>query len=273
MPEGDTIFRTATTMRKWLLGREVTRVQTKVPGLDAQRIVGKTIDEVTPKAKHLLVRFSNGLTLHTHMRMTGSWHLYRTGDKWQKPAYQAKIVIECGERLAVCFNAPVVEMLTPTDEKYHGSLISLGPDVLGPAEQFSLDEIHDRASRRDPDYTLGELLLDQQVVSGIGNIYRCESLFLEKHHPWKPQSAITIEELDALILTGQRLMKSAIGPKGDLGRDFGTGSPNAPWVYGRTGKPCRVCGTFILTKRLGKQARDAYWCPTCQPQEAWGRVR
>jgi endonuclease-8 len=264
VPEGDTIFRAATTLRKWLLDQKVTKATTKVPGLQLQRVVGTTVTEVTPKAKHLLIRFSNGLVLHTHMRMTGSWHLYRAGEKWKKPQWQAKIVIECGERLAVCFSAPVVELLLPSDEKRHKSLNGLGPDVLGPDEQFDFAEVRKRAAERDPKLEIGVLLLDQQVVSGIGNIYRCESLFLDRWNPWTPQSELNDEQLDHLVNTAMKLMKLNING-GSGTREFGTGGPGNPWVYGRNNRPCRVCGTPIEKSRIGTQARDIFWCPKCQP--------
>jgi endonuclease-8 len=262
MPEGDTIFRTATTLRKWLLDQRVTMVKTKVPGLQAQRIIGTTITEVTPKAKHLLIRFSNGLVLHTHMRMTGSWHLYRATDTWKKPQWQAKIVLECGERLAVCFNAPVVELLLPSEEKRHKALLGLGPDVLGPDAEFDFADVRKRAAQRDPELEIGVLLLDQQVVSGIGNIYRCESLFLDRMNPWTPQTALTADQLDHLVSIAMKLMKQNTQP-GSGTRDLG-GGPGNPWVYGRANRPCRVCSTPIKKGRIGAQARDVFWCPTCQ---------
>lgn len=264
MPEGDTIFRTATSIRKWVAGREVTAARTKVRGLQLDRIVGKTIDEVTPRAKHLLIRFSNGLTLHTHMRMTGSWHVYATGERWKKPEYQAKIVIECGDRTIVCFNAPVVELLMPSDERTHRSLQGLGPDVLTTGE-FDMDEVLRRARNVDQETLVGELILDQRVVSGIGNIYRCESLFMERIDPFRETADVTDEQLRNTVLTAQRLMRLNAGLAGDRGRVFDAGGPDRPWVYGRTNRPCRVCGTPVSGGRLGKQARDVYWCKTCQP--------
>lgn len=263
MPEGDTIFRTATSLRRWIGGEVVTAAQTKVPGQQLGRVVGTTVDAVEPRGKHLLIRFSNRLTLHTHMRMTGSWHVYRAGERWRKPPYQAKVVLTCGERLAVCFNAPVVEVLMPNDEAHHRSLTGLGPDILKPAE-FDLDVVRRRAVRRPPEVLIGELLLDQQVVAGIGNIYRCESLFLDRIDPWAPWSSLTGDELDHLVMTAARLMRANLGSTGDRGRSFDGGGPNRPWVYGRTGRPCRVCGTPVRTTRLGVQAREIHWCPNCQ---------
>ncbi len=272
MPEGDTIFRTATNMRRWLEGREVTAARSSVLGVDAAPLVGTKIETIQPRAKHLLIGFSNGLTLHTHMRMTGSWHVYRAGDRWRKPAWQAKFVVECGDRIAVCFNAPVIELLEGAAVESHQSLSGLGPDVLA---DLDLDEVRRRANTRSASLELGVLLLDQQVVSGIGNIYRCESLFLEHHNPWKPQSAIDIEAFDRLIVTASSLMKENVQMSNDasgspsfrtMARSFGPGGERA-WVYRRTGRPCRRCGTLVESSRIGAQARDVYWCPTCQPRE------
>jgi len=261
MPEGDTIFRTATTLRRWMDRREITSARTTVLGLGVDRLVGLTVAEVTPKAKHLLIRFSNGLTLHSHMRMTGSWHLYRAGERWRKPAYMAKVVLESGDRVAVCFNAPVVEMLTPSEERAHVSLNGLGPDVLA---DLDIPEVRRRASLQPGDTLIGELLLDQRVVSGIGNIYRCESLFVDRINPWKPLAEVSGTALEHVVLTAARLMKANVGASGDRGRNLEAGGPNSSSVYGRTRRPCRRCGTPIKCARLGVQAREVYWCPNCQ---------
>ncbi len=275
MPEGDTIFRTATNMRKWICGRAVTAVKTTVPGLEAQRLVGAELSAVTPRGKHLLMRFSNGLTLHTHMRMTGSWHLYGVNDRWRKPPWTAKFILTCGDRVAVCFSAPVIEMLLPSDEAHHRSLVELGPDVLadGPLD---VGEALRRAELLPAGLEVGELLLDQRVVCGIGNIYRCESLFLENVNPWTARSDLGAAALTSLLLCAQRLMRanaiagsSSGAGAGGRGRVFDApllaSRTSGPCVYGRAGKPCRVCGTFISFARLGKLPRDVFWCLSCQP--------
>ena len=217
-------------------------------------MVGHTVEKVEANGKHLLVRFDSGHVLHTHLRMTGSWHVYSVGERWQRPASQAKVTLTCGGRVAVCFNAPVVELLAPGAEANHPSLAALGPDVLG--TPLDLEEIRRRARNRPPETPLGELLLDQRVVAGIGNIWRCEALFLEGRSPWAPVSSLTDDELDALVATASRIMKDSLGPF--------TGRPTRS-VYRRTGRPCRRCGTPISSRRQGEQARTAYWCPTCQP--------
>ena len=251
MPEGDVLYRTASTLQRWLAGREVTDATTA-----AKAMVGHTVEKVEANGKHLLIRFDSGHVLHTHLRMTGSWHVYSTGERWQRPANQARVTLTCGNRVAVCFNAPIVELLEPGAEANHPSLSGLGPDILG--RPLHLDEIRTRARRRPPDTRLGELLLDQRVVAGIGNIWRCEALFLEGRNPWAPVSSLKDDEFDALVSTAARIMHESLGPF--------TGRPER-WVYRRTGRPCRRCRTPIKSRGQGEQARTAYWCPTCQPGE------
>jgi endonuclease-8 len=262
VPEGDTIFRTATTLRRWIGEREVTAA-TGPAGID--RAVGATVTAVEAKGKHLLIRFSSGVLLHTHMRMTGSWHVYPAGQRWQRPRSQARAVLTCGERIAVCFNAPVVEVLADHEERIHPALVALGPDVL--TEDFAIDEVLLRAAARPRRTLIGELLLDQTVVAGFGNIYRCEALFLRGIDPWTPIGEIEPAELAALVDVGRRLIGRNAGPDSPVGRDLGLGADGV-WVYNRTGRPCRRCGTSIRSDRLGEQARMAHWCPGCQKRPA-----
>lgn len=191
------------------------------------------------------------------MRMSGSWHVYRTGERWQRPERQARIAITCSDRVAVCFNAPVVELLNPSAEANHPSLAGLGPDVL--SEPIDLGEVRRRVGSLSPGLALGELLLDQRIVAGIGNIWRCEALAVEGHHPWTPRAALTDDELDRLIATAGRLMHQSLRL---------SGRPESRLVYRRTGRPCRRCGTLIQSRRQGEQARTAYWCPACQPLQS-----
>jgi endonuclease-8 len=239
-------------LRRWIGGREVTAARsTKVP---ASKVVGSTVERVEARAKHLLIGFSNGLVLHTHMRMTGAWHVYPTGERWRKPAAQARVVLECGDRVAVCFNAPVVELLAEPEEQRHRVLTALGPDVLDPA--FDPAEVVRRARLQPADRPVGEVLLDQRVVSGIGNIWRSESLFADRVNPFTPVGALDDDRLARLAATAARLMRASV-----------TGHRSES-VYGRTGRPCPRCGIGVTSRRLGEQARTAYWCPRCQPDPA-----
>jgi endonuclease VIII len=263
LPEGDTIFRTAVSLRRWLGGRVVTAATAAKARVDLSPVVGRRVERVEAQGKHLLIHFSEGLVLHTHMRMTGSWHVYPTGERWRKPPSQARVVIETGERLAVCFNAPVVELLTPKEHAGHGALRRLGPDLLGPQP---LDQVEIRARARASDAsTVGELLLDQTVVAGIGNIYRCESLFLCRVDPHRPTSDLDDATIEHLVTTAARLLRAnAVTSAFDRSFD---GGPDRPWVYKRSGRPCRRCGATIRRELLGLQARAVYWCPACQPAE------
>ena len=233
----------------------MTAADTKVDGLPASKLVGQRVEAVEAQGKHLLVRLDSGQVLHTHMKMTGSWHVYRAGERWRRPESQARLTLACGDRVAVCFNAPVVELLQPRAEALHPGLTGLGPDLL--VDPFDVDEVRRRAATRPPDLPIGELLLDQRVVAGIGNIWRCESLFAEGRNPWQPQSALSDDDLDRLVLTASRLMRAQLGPW--------QREQSRKWVYGRSGRPCRRCGTRIQSRRSGEGARVVYWCPRCQP--------
>src|SRR4051812_17834902 len=226
MPEGDTIYRTAETLRRWIGGREITGVRSRVHAFPADRLVGQTVQAVEARGKHLLIRLDSGEVLHPHLRMSGSWHVSPAGRPWRRPERQARLVLEAGERLAVCFNAPIVELVPARAEGAHPSLGRLGPDVM--ADDVDLAEVRRRARTRPPDLAVGELLLDQQVVAGIGNIWRCEALFLERHNPWTERQKLTDDELDSLVSTASSLMReSARGP----------GAPSQRWVYNRAGRP------------------------------------
>lgn len=253
MPEGDALFRTAATLRRWLGGYEITAARAPRGDIPAAQLVGLTVDTVEANGKHLLIRFVDGPVLHSHMRMTGSWHVYRPDDRWQRPARQARLVLEAGNHIAVCFNAPVIELLAAEAERVHPALRRLGPDLLGDA--VDVQEIVRRARTRPPERALGELLLDQTVAAGIGNIWRSESLFLEGLHPWTPQSAIDDLALGGLFRRAATLLRASAD-----------GRPPPHWVYRRAGRRCRRCNTgTIASRRQGGQARVAYWCPTCQP--------
>ncbi len=253
MPEGDTLYRTAATLKRWLGGREVTEATTTVPGLAAEKLVGQRVETVEPWGKHLLFRFASGQVLHSHLRMSGSWHVYSVGDAWRRPHRQARLVLTCGDRLAVCFNAPVIELLAARAEQVHPALAGLGPDVL--ADPLDLDGIRRQARARPPETEVGELLLDQRVVAGIGNVWRCEALWSERHHPWTTVGELDDGQLEALVATAGRLMRANLGPVGRSQRHR---------VYGRAGRPCPRCGTPVEARAQGEQARTAYWCPACQ---------
>jgi endonuclease-8 len=265
MPEGDTIFRTAEVLRRSLVGGtiRVARAQprpglVRVPRLDA--LVGSQVTAVEARGKHLLIGFSGGRWLRTHMRMRGSWHRYAAGEPWRLPGSRASCMLETDGVVAVCFDAPEVELLTDAQVDRHATLAALGPDLMSP--DFDAGEAVRRLRER-PDVAVGEALLDQRALAGIGNVYKSEICFIERADPWAPVSALSDAALDALVATARRLLLAGAGG----GRRVTTGvhRPGASlWVYGRAGRPCRRCGTRIQARRQGEQGRLTYWCPSCQ---------
>ena len=259
MPEGDTVWLAAKRLHEALAGRVLLRSDFRVPQLATTDLSGRSVLEVVPRGKHLLTRVEGGLTLHTHFRMDGSWHLYRPGDRWQGgPAWQVRVVLENAEWQAVGYRLPIVELLETTEE---GAAVGhLGPDVL--AEQWDLEEAL-RRLRAEPDREVGLALLDQRALAGLGNLYRTEVLFLRGLTPWV--LVRDVPDLPALVEKGRRLMLANRGhweqsTTGSLRRG------ESHWVFERSGQPCRRCGTRILTAEQGAApyARLSYWCPSCQ---------
>ncbi len=266
MPEGDTIFRTAEVLRRALAGGVVREAWSQPrPGLNRvprlSRLVGLRVEVVEARGKHLLIGFSGGLWLRTHMRLRGSWHRYRIGEPWRLDRSRASAVVRTDAAVAVCFDAPEVELLTDVELGRHGVLSSLGPDLL--AARFDASEAI-RRLRGDPRTPLGEALLDQRLVAGIGNVYKSEVCFLERLDPWGPVGAVPEASLRAALATARRLMQANL--RGGRRVTTGVAGPGGSlWVYGRAGRPCRRCGTIIQRRRQGEQARMTYWCPRCQP--------
>ena len=250
MPEGDTIFRTAERLRAALRGKRV--VSARPDGL--RRLAGTTVSDVQPVGKHLMIRFDNGLALHAHMRMRGTWHVYARGANPSRPAWQLKALLETEDVVAACYSAPLVELVR--DESAHVG--HLGPDILG--DDWDVKAVVTRA-RSAAVATVGELLLDQRVTAGIGNVYRCEALWQCKVNPWKPVGEMGDQELAGLFQTARTAMRANLG--NDVHRRFPGYGRGA--VHGRGGRPCPRCGTPIKVRALGEQARLAYWCPRCQP--------
>lgn len=258
MPEGDTLFRTAAGLRPHLVGRTVTAARARRPGPQIERVVGTTIEAVESQGKNLLIRFDNGLELRTHLRMNGSWHRYRPGERWRRPEARARLVIEVPGAVAVCFDAPVVELFEQRAEALHPAIAGLGPDLLDPG--FG-DEAADEALRRlrDParaSLTISEALLDQRALAGIGNIWRNETLFVERTDPFARVDALADDHLRRLVATARRLLveSASLAP----GRQ-------PMHVYRRVGRPCPRCGTLIQSRPLATEIpRTTYWCPRCQ---------
>lgn len=261
MPEGDTIHRAAGALRRALVGHDL--VEVAVPRRPAPwPALGAHVTWVQARGKHLLIRTSDGLIVHTHQRMTGSWHLYRPGERWRKARGAARVVLATASSVAVCFSSPVVEILDDRSLQRHPTLRRLGPDLLDPATE--LGDVLERVRTMVPaDRAVGEVLLDQRIACGIGNVYRCDVLFLHGLAPTLPIGSVDAATREQLFATARDLLTANVEQSTRTTVDGGP--PGALWVHGRAGRPCRRCGTPIVLARLGDQARHAYWCPRCQP--------
>lgn len=269
MPEGDTLYRTAAGLRPHLVGREVRAARAQGPGPVPQvhRVVGRRIDAVESIGKNLVIRFDGGLELRTHLRMNGSWHRYRPRERWRRPPGRARLVLEVDGSVAVCFDAPVVELFEVRAEALHPSLSRLGPDLL--ADPFDADEALRRL--RDPSRAgleVASALLDQQALAGIGNVYKNEVLWLERVSPFARVGDLDDSVLERLVARAASLLRANVdrrrGPERvTTGGD--RGAPGPLYVYGRGGRPCRRCRTPIAAVRQGGDLpRTTYWCPSCQ---------
>lgn len=268
MPEGDTIFRAANSLRTWICGRVVTGFSTRKSMLLSAGVVGSTISEIRTHGKHLFIDFTPDvggvpLVLRTHMMMSGSWHVYTLGQPWQRPASQAVVEIRVGERIAVCFNAPVVELSAKSAGAKGEFIRDLGPDIL--QQPLDVDAIEKRQESQAATEPVSVTILNQHVVSGVGNLYRSESLFLVGINPFSTRLQVSSNRFRKLVECAAELMHANLPPASSA-RTFGEGFAT-PWVYGRAQRPCRRCKTTIQTQRVGNPPRSVYWCPTCQPGE------
>ncbi|MFE9449876.1 Fpg/Nei family DNA glycosylase [Streptomyces sp. NPDC006739] len=259
MPEGDTVWQAASRLHDALAGKVLTRSDFRVPKYATVDLTGRTVLDTAARGKHLLTRFDGGLTLHTHLRMEGSWKVYGTGERWKGgPSHQIRAVLGTADRTAVGYRLQVLEFLRTTEEER--AVGHLGPDLLGP------DWDADRALANlltDPARPLGEALLDQRNLAGIGNVYKSEMCFLLGVTPWLPVGVLPADRAARLPTLAKRLLETnrdrpVRRTTGLRGQDL--------FVYGRAPRPCLRCGTSIRVADQGDGSRErpTYWCPTCQ---------
>jgi endonuclease-8 len=277
MPEGDTIFRTARALNRAILGKPITRFETAYAQLaaanDEHPFVGQTITHIEARGKWLLIHFSQGSILATHMLMSGSWHIYRPGEAWQEKPANARIVLETADFLAVGFRIPLARMHTEQTLARDRKIPRSENDVL--SESFDAPAAVRRLLARSSD-ELGDALLRQDILAGVGNVFKSEICFLLDLSPFRKVETITQPQAEEIVATARRLLAAnVLEDSGDLiitysGKNRRTTNNANPgeslWVYGRKNEPCRRCGTPIQRALQGPNARSTYWCPTCQLQ-------
>ncbi len=275
MPEGDTIFRSARALDRALAGKIVTRFETAYAHLasvdDDKKVVGRTVERVEARGKWLLMYFSGDLILVTHMRMNGSWHLYRTGERWRRPRRDMRVVIGTADWSAVGFALPVAELHSAASLVRKAMIHILETDLL----KQNIDSYGAVAGMQEhADEQIADVLLNQRVMAGIGNVYKSETCFICGVNPFRPVRTLDPNQLEQLVFTARKFLALNVAEDADgeistyagLRRTTHTSNQSARlWVYGRRGEPCRRCGTPIEMRKQGLGARTTFWCPVCQP--------
>ncbi|HVU45799.1 MAG TPA: DNA-formamidopyrimidine glycosylase family protein [Terracidiphilus sp.] len=276
MPEGDTIFRTARSLSRAFVGKPLTAFRSTYPRLtrydDDTPLTGQLIDRVESRGKWLLMHFSGGATLVTHMLMSGSWHIYRHGQPWQKPRFDMRIVLENADYIAVGFKVPVAEIHTAQSLARDRRIPRPEIDVL--SKEFDAEAAASHIFAH-PTEEIADVLLHQDVTAGVGNVFKSEICFVCGVNPFCRVAHLRPEQVKALVATAQRLVgANVLEDSGDAivtygGRHRRTTNSSDPgeslWVYGRQGEPCRHCGEPIRRRIQGPDARVTFWCPSCQP--------
>lgn len=259
MPEGDTVWRTARRLHRAQAGQALIATDLRVPQHATVDLAGQTVHEVVARGKHLLHRIGADVTLHTHLKMEGAWHLYRSESRWRRPRSRARVVLRTQQWVAVGFDLGRVEVVHRHEESR--LLGHLGPDLLG--ADWDADEAV-RRLRAHPDRQIGDALLDQRNLAGVGNLYKSEICFLTGTNPFAPLGAVAdlrrlVDRTHALLDANKHRAEQAT--TGDTRRGRRT------WVYLRDGQPCRRCGTSVSSAEQGEagKQRRTFWCPRCQP--------
>jgi len=257
VPEGDTIHYAANQIRPLLMGRVPDAVETPRPrhAHDGwpERLADRAVLSVDAHGKHLFLRFEGDLTLHSHLRMTGSWAVYRAGQRWRRAARRAWLILRAPGHEVVQFDGPVLELLTESRTRFDQRLAALGPDILAP--EFDASRYLRRLREDDPTRGIADALLDQRNLAGVGNLWKAEACWLAEIDPFRPVGRVSDAEALRLVeLARPRMQRSA--HDGYQSRFHQT--------YGRAGMPCQRCGGRIRSRGQGEDNRTTYWCPACQ---------
>jgi endonuclease VIII len=258
MPEGDTILRAANRIRPVVEGAVPEEIRTPQPrhARDRwpERLAGRRVEAVEPYGKHLFLRFEGGLTLHSHLRTTGAWAVHPHGARWRRSPRRAWLVLRARGQEVVEFDGPVLELMTDGRRRFDQRLAALGPDVL--AADFDAERFLRRLRAEDPARPLGDALLDQRIVAGLGNVWKAEGCWGAGLDPWRPLRAVSDEQALAVIADVRpRMLRAA---------EATAGRPQERRVYDRAGRPCPRCGAQVAARGQGDDNRTTYWCPGCQ---------
>ncbi len=257
MPEGDTIHHAARRIAPLLVGAAPDEILTPHPRPGGEgwpeRLAGRVVTAVHARGKHLLLYFEGGLVLHSHLRMSGAWAVHRRGERWGRSPRRAWLVLRTGEAEVVQFDGPVLELMTALRARGDARLAGLGPDVLG--DPFDEQCVLRRLREDDPTRPIGDALLDQRTIAGIGNIWKAESCFGAGVDPWRPAGRVSDAEVLAIVRFAREHMRRAVA-------DGLPGRPRA--VHGRAGQPCPRCGSAVRSRGQWEDGRTTYWCPACQ---------
>lgn len=262
MPEGDALFRFAAKLRGPLEGKVIRAARSHGPGPvpRVDKIIGQTCTGVRSQGKNMLISFENGLALRGHLRLYGTWHVYKPGEPWTRPEREARLVLEVDDAVVVNFSAPVIELVEERSLGYHTPVANLGPDLLDDA--FDIDEALVRLRHPTREMlTIGDAIMDQRAVAGVGNIWKNESLFHARMNPWRRVGELTDDELLLLLGKAQSLLRASVGKENALEMKH---RPTM-YAYMRGGQPCRRCHTRLRTAPQGVDMRHTAWCPKCQP--------
>jgi len=271
VPEGDTLHHAAQRVGAALVGSQILEIETPHPRHRydrwPERLAGRAVRQVDAKGKHLFLRFEGDLTLHSHLRMGGRWSVYRRGQRWTRSPRRAWLVVRTPEHEVVQFDGPVLELMTDSRTRFDLRLAALGPDIL--ADEFDETQFLRRLREDDPTRGIGDALLDQRVLSGIGNVWKSEACFLAGVDPWRRTDEVGDEEVLAIVRGARPLMQVSAERGGHIVTRYPRDRRNPrsdedKWVYERTGLPCRHCDTRVRSRGQGDDNRTTYWCPECQ---------
>lgn len=261
MPEGDTVHKLAGYLAPRLEGRRIERLRASIPEA-AELCTGRRICRVLARGKHLFIELDNDWILRSHLGMYGSWHRYAEGEDWRKPRRQASLEIATNGEVFVCFNAKEVELVEAASVRRRILDIRLGPDLVETG--VDLDRVLRRALEiSNEDYSIADLLLDQRIAAGIGNVYKSEVLFIEGVLPQTSPGVLSDMRLRSCYETAADLLQRNLGG-GLRTTRFEEDGAGRLWVYGRACRPCLRCGEQVRSARLGKDRRPTFWCPSCQ---------